>query len=153
MKKADRIFGIIGLGLALWCYLESTRLHYRTEFTPGPGFMPFWLGVALALLSCYLIADSFLRKPGPKDDAKLLPRKHALIRVASIMLMLFGVKLFMNTLGFPLTLFVFTTAIFFLLERYSILKSAALGFAYSGVTWFIFQHTLAMGFPKGFVGI
>ncbi len=153
MKKADRIFGIIGLGLALWCYLESARLDYRTEFTPGPGFLPFWLGVALAVLSCYLIADSFLRKPGPKDDAKLLPPKHALLRVGGIMALLLGVRVLMDTLGFPLTLFVFTTAIFFLLERYSIVKSAALGVAYSGVTWFIFQYSLSMGFPKGFVGI
>jgi putative tricarboxylic transport membrane protein len=153
MKKADRIFGIIGLGLGLWCYLESTRLHYRTEFTPGPGFMPFWLGVCLALLSCYLIADSFLRKPGPKDDAKLLPPKHALFRVGGIMLLLFGVKLTMNFFGFPLTLFLFTTAVLLLLERFSFVKSVAYGVAYSGVTWFIFSYTLAMGFPKGFVGI
>jgi len=153
MKKADRIFGIIGLGLALWCYLESTRLDYRTEFTPGPGFLPFWLGVALAVLSAYLIADSFLRKPGPKDDAKLLPPKHALYRVGAIVLMLIGVRVFMDMLGFPLTLFVFTTAIFFLLERYSIVKSAAIGAAYAAVTWFIFVYSLSMGFPKGFVGI
>jgi putative tricarboxylic transport membrane protein len=153
MKKADRIFGCISLGLALWCYLESTRLDYRTEFTPGPGFLPFWLGVALAVLSCYLIADSFLRKPGPKDDAKLLPAKHALFRVGAIVLMLIGVRIFMGILGFPLTLFVFTTAIFFLLERFSLVKSLAIGVAYAGVTWFIFDYSLSMGFPKGLVGI
>ena len=153
MKKADRIFGIIGLGLALWCYLESTRLDYRTEFTPGPGFMPFWVGVVLALLSCYLILDSFLRKPGPKDDAKLLPGKHALYRVGGIMLLLFGAKFAMNYLGFPLTLFLFTTAILWLLERYSIIKSASYAAAYAAVTWFVFSYVLSMGFPKGFPGI
>ena len=26
MRKADRIFGVIGLGLALWCYLESQKI-------------------------------------------------------------------------------------------------------------------------------
>jgi hypothetical protein len=78
MKKADRIYGVIGLGLALWSYLESTRLTYMTEFTPGPGFFPFWVGVALAILSVYLIIDTYVRKPGPKDDAKVLPEKHML---------------------------------------------------------------------------
>ena len=153
MRKADRIYGVIGLGLSLWCYLESTKLTYMTQFTPGPGFMPFWVGVVLAVLSCYLIVDSFLRKPGKKDDAKLLPEKHALYRVGAIMLMLFGVRFTMNLLGFPLTLALFTTAILLFLERYSVLKSVGYGIAYSAVTWFVFQYILSMGFPKGFLGI
>jgi putative tricarboxylic transport membrane protein len=153
MKKADRIFGIIGLGLALWSYLESTRLTYMTEFTPGPGFFPFWVGVALALLSCYLIVDTYRRKPDKKDDKKILPEKHMLYRVGFIMLMLVVVRYTMDLLGFPLTLALFTTAILLLLEHYSIIKSVGYGIAYAGVTWFIFEYMLSMGFPKGFLGI
>jgi putative tricarboxylic transport membrane protein len=153
MKKADRIYGVIGLGLSLWCYLESRRLDYMTEFTPGPGFMPFWVGVVLAVLSCYLIIDSFVRTAGKKDNAKLLPEKHALYRVGAIMLMLFGVTFSMKFLGFPLTLALFTTAILLFLEHYSVLKSVGYGIAYSAVTWFVFQYILSMGFPKGFLGI
>jgi len=153
MRKADRIFGVIGLGLSLWCYIESTRLTYMAEFTPGPGFMPFWVGVILAVLSFYLLFDTFKRKPSEKDTKKVLPEKHALIRVGIIILMLFGVKFSMNILGFPLTLVVFTTAILSILERYSIINSVSYGIAYSAVTWFIFEYILTMGFPKGFLGI
>jgi putative tricarboxylic transport membrane protein len=153
MKKADRIFGVIGLGLALWSYLESTRLTYRTEFTPGPGFFPFWVGVILALLSLYLIVETSIRKPGKKDDAKILPERHMLYRVGFIMLMLVVVRYTMSFLGFPLTLAIFTTAILLLLEHYSVLKSAGFGIAYAAVTWFIFEYMLSMGFPKGFLGI
>jgi putative tricarboxylic transport membrane protein len=153
MKKADRIFGVIGLGLAFWSYLESTRLQYMTEFTPGPGFFPFWVGVALALLSFYLIIETYIRKPGKNDDKKILPEKHMLYRVGFIMLMLVIVRYTMNLLGFPLTLAIFTTVILLLLEHYSIIKSAGYGIAYAGVTWFIFEYMLSMGFPKGFLGI
>ena len=153
MRKADRIYGVIGLGLSLWCYLESTKFTYMTQFTPGPGFMPFWVGVVLAFLSCYLIVDSFVRKAGKKDDAKLLPEKHMIYRVGAIILMLFGVRFSMNILGFPLTLALFTTAILLLLEHYSVLKSVGYGIAYAAVTWFVFQYILSMGFPKGFLGI
>jgi hypothetical protein len=153
LRNADRIFGVIGLGLSLWCYLESTKFTYMTQFTPGPGFMPFWVGVVLALLSVYLIVDSFVRKPGKKDNAKILPEKHALYRVGAIMLMLVGVRFAMNFLGFPLTIALFTTAILLLLEHYSILKSVGYGVAYAAVTWFVFQYILSMGFPKGILGI
>ena len=153
MRKSDRIFGVIGLGLSLWCYLESRKFDYMTEFTPGPGFMPFWVGVVLAVLSFYLIVDSFLRKSGKKDGAKLLPEKHAIYRVGAIMLMLVGVRFSMNFLGFPLTIALFTAAILLLLEHYSILKSVGYGVAYAAVTWFVFQFILSMGFPKGILGI
>ena len=153
MRKADRIFGVIGLGLSLWCFLESRKFDYMTEFTPGPGFMPFWVGAVLALLSCYLLIDTVRRKPDKKDDAKLLPEKHALYRVGAIMLMLFGVRFTMNSLGFPLTIALFTAAILLFLERYSVFKSVGYGIAYSAVTWFVFQYILSMGFPKGFLGI
>lgn len=153
MRKADRIFGLVGLGLSLWCYLESSKFNYLTQFTPGPGFMPFWVGVILAILSCYLIYDSFRRQASRQDDKKILPGKHALTRVGTILLLLFGVRFSMNLLGFPLTLAVFTAAILLILERYSILKSVGYGIAYAAVTWFIFQYVLAMGFPKGILGI
>lgn len=153
MKKADRIYGVIGLGLALWSYLESTRLQYMTEFTPGPGFFPFWVGVVLALLSSYLIIDTYIRKPNEKDNKKILPEKHMLYRVGFIMLMLVIVRYTMSFLGFPLTLTLFAATILLILEHYSILKSVCLGIAYSAVTWFIFEYMLSMGFPKGFLGI
>jgi putative tricarboxylic transport membrane protein len=153
MKKADRIFGVIGLGMALWSYLESTRLTYMTQFTPGPGFFPFWVGVVLALLSFYLIVETYIRKPSKKDGAKVLPEKHMLYRVGFIMLMLVVVRYTMNFLGFPITLAIFTAAILLLLEHYSILKSVGYGIAYAGVTWLIFEYALSMGFPKGILGI
>jgi energy-coupling factor transporter transmembrane protein EcfT len=124
-----------------------------TEFTPGPGFMPFWVGVVLAVLSCYLLLDTFKRKPSDKDNKRLLPEKHALIRVGAIMLMLFIVRFTMNSLGFPITIALFATAVLYFLERYSVIKSVGLGIAYSAVTWFVFQYILSMGLPKGFLGI
>ena len=153
MRKADRIFGVIGLGLSLWCYLESRKFTFMEQFTPGPGFMPFWVGVTLAILSCYLLYDTFRRAPTKQDDQQILPGRHALTRVATILLLLFGVRFSMNLLGFPLTLAVFATAILSILERYSLLKSVGYGIAYAAATWFIFEYLLTMGFPKGFLGI
>jgi len=153
MKKADRIFGVIGLGLSLWCYLESTKFNYMTEFTPGPGFMPFWVGVILAALSCYLLFDTFRRKPSEEDEKSILPARHALYRVGFIFLMLFVVRMVMPLLGFPITVFLFVAAILLFLERYGILKSIGYGIAYAAVTWLIFEYFMQMGFPKGFLGI
>lgn len=153
MRKADRIFGVIGLGLSLWCYLESRKFHYMTDFTPGPGFMPFWVGVVLAILSSYLLYDTFRRKPSKGDETTILPTRRALYRVGFIFLMLFGILIIMPLLGFPITVFLFVAVILLSLERYNIPKSIGYGIAYAAVTWLIFEYFLKMGFPKGFMGI
>lgn len=153
MRKADRIFGVIGLSLALWCYLESTKFNYMTEFTPGPGFLPFWVGVILAILSCWLLFDTFRRKPSEEDEKSVLPARHALYRVGFIFLMLFILRMVMPFLGFPITVCLFVSAILKFLEQYSIPKSIGYGVAYAAVTWVIFEYFMQMGFPIGFLGI
>jgi hypothetical protein len=153
MRRADRIFGVIGLALSLWLYLESRRFDYMLEFTPGPGFFPFWAGLVLAILSCWLLVDTFRRKPGQDGAMKILPRRHALYRVGSICLMLVGVAMFMPLLGFSLTVCLFVSVILFSLERYSIAKSIGYGIAYAAVAWTIFEHFMEMGLPKGFLGM
>jgi small-conductance mechanosensitive channel len=153
MRKADRIFGVIGLGLSLWCYLESRNFNYMSEFTPGPGFMLFWVGVILAALSSYLLFDTFRRKPSDEDEKRILPPRHAFGRIGFIFLMLFGVLVVMPFLGFPLTVFLFVAGILLILERYTILKSVGYGIAYAAVTWTIFQYLMEMALPKGFLGI
>lgn len=153
MRKADRIFGVIGLGLSLWCYLESRQFHYLTDFTPGPGFLPFWVGVILAILSCYLLYDTFRRKPSKEDETSILPARRALYRVGFIFLTLFGVLIIMPLLGFPITVCLFVAVILLSLERYSIPKSIGYGVAYAAVTWLIFEYFLKMDLPKGFLGI
>lgn len=153
MRKADRIFGVIGLGLSLWCYLESSKFTYMAQFTPGPGFLPFWVGVILAILSCYLLYDTFTRKPSKEDDMKILPKKQALYRVGFIFLMLFILRTVMPFLGFPITICLFVATLLLSLERYSIPKSIGYGIAYALATWLLFEKYLEMGFPKGFLGI
>jgi len=153
MRKADRIFGIIGLVLSLWLYLESTKFSYMKEFTPGPGFLPFWVGVILAVLSCWLLLDTFRRKPTEEDEKKILPAKHAFYRIGFIFLLLFGVMLFMPFLGFPLTIFLFVATVLFVLERYGIVKSIGYGIAYAAATWIVFQYFMQMSLPTGLLGI
>ena len=153
MIKADRIFGVIGLLLSLWSFLESRRWDYMAEYSPGPGFFPFWLGLTLAIISCYLLYDTYRRKPSEEDHKSVLPRKQALYRIGSIMLVFTGVVVFMNTLGFTLAIALFVATILYVLEKYNIYKSIGYAIAYSATVWLVFTYMLEMNFPVGFLGI
>jgi len=153
MKKGDRIFAIIGLGLSLWMILESLKYDYLTTYTPGPGFHPFWLGICLALLSLVLLFNTFLRRRSKEDKKSRLPGKKSLLRVGLILLFTAGFALFMTRLGFVLTVAVFVFLILFVLERYSLLKSLLYGILMSGAVLLIFRVWLDVDIPKGWLGL
>lgn len=153
MKKGDRIFALIGLGLSLWMILESLRFQYMTTYTPGPGFHPFWLGIVLGGLSLFLLFNAFLRKGDKKDQESRLPAKKSLLRVGLILLLTAGFALSMTTLGFVLTVALFVFVILFVLERYTLFKSILYGIIMSGAVLLIFRYWLDVELPKGWLGL
>lgn len=153
MKKGDRIFAFIGLGLSLWMILESLRFEYKTTYTPGPGFHPFWLGVCLALLSLSLLFNTFKQKARKGEEKSRLPGKKSLLRVGLILLFTAGFAFFMTALGFVLTVALFVFGILFALERYTLFKSLLYGILMSGAVLLIFRYWLNVELPKGLLGL
>jgi len=153
MKRADRIFAFIGLVLSCWLVFESLKFDYMTTYTPGPGFHPLWLGVCLGLLSLALMADTFRRRGGLKDEEKRLPGEKSLLRVGLILLFTAGFALSMTTLGFIPTVILFVFLVLFVLERYSLFKSILYSGIMSGAIFLIFRYWLNVALPKGWLGL
>jgi putative tricarboxylic transport membrane protein len=152
MKKADRIFALICLGLSGWLIQESFKYDYMTMYTPGPGFHPFWLGVCLGLLSLYLIYDTFRREEAKEDAKAKLPGKKGLARVGLILLITAALAFLMTRLGFVLSSFVFIVLTLAILEKFKIAKSVLYGAVLSGAIFLIFRYWLEVDLPKGWFG-
>jgi putative tricarboxylic transport membrane protein len=152
MKKADRIFSIICLGLSAWLIQESLNYDYMTTYTPGPGFHPFWLGVCLAVLSFYLMFDSFRRASTKEDLESPLPAKSALIRVGVILAITAALALLMTRIGFVLASFAFVALTLSILEKFKIAKSLLYSAAVSASVFLIFRYWLEVDLPKGWFG-
>jgi len=151
MKKGDRVLAIICMGLSIWLIIESLQFDYLSEFGPGPGFEPFWLGIILAILGIALLVNTFVRQAGEEDHKPRLPGVTALGRVGLIMLLMAGLAFGLNTLGFVITVFLFIALIMFTLEHFSILKSMFYGIMLSGSIYLIFGYWMEINFPKGFL--
>jgi len=63
MNRLDRIGSIVGLLLAVVVIWQSALIPMGNLSKPGPGFLPFWSGVILALLAGLLWLGSGERKP------------------------------------------------------------------------------------------
>jgi putative tricarboxylic transport membrane protein len=154
MKRADRIFAFICLGLSCWLILESFRYDYMTYYTPGPGFHPFWLGVCLSVLSLFLLFDTFRRKDSKKEDKETkLPGGNVLLRAGMILLITAGLAFFMMKIGFVVATFAFIAVILITLEKYSIFKGILYGAILSGAIFLIFRYWLNVDLPRGWLGL
>ena len=153
MRIGDRVFGMICLGLSLWLIIEALRYDYRTRFTPGPGFAPFWVGVLLGLFSVYLIIDSYLRKMKEKDEKPVLPGRSSLQRIGMIILILVGYTIVLMPVGFLLSTLTLTFLLLYFLEKYSIAKSLLYSILFSGAAFFLFQYWMEVDLPKSWLGL
>ena len=153
MRKGDRVFAVICLGLSFWLILESLQFDYHSKFGPGPGFEPFWLGVLLALLSIFLFINTVRRKEGKDDEKPCLPGWKSLGRLAVIMLAMVAFALVMEGLGFILTVFLFVAILLFSLEGVGKLKSVFYGVMFSAFIFLVFRYWLEVELPKGLLGI
>lgn len=70
MNRADRITGIVTLMLSVYMIISAIGMNYWHDTTPGPGFMPFWTGIAIGLTSIYLIAKTFIKPSAEKSPFK-----------------------------------------------------------------------------------
>jgi putative tricarboxylic transport membrane protein len=153
MRKGDRVFSIICMGLGLWLILESQKFHYLSKFGPGPGFLPFWLGIILALIALFAFVNTFSGKRKHEEDKPRLPGWASLSRVGLIMLIMAGFALVVNTLGFVLTVFLFVSILLFGLEGVGVIKSMFYGIMFSAFIFLVFLYWMELDLPKGLLGI
>lgn len=62
MKRFDKIGALICLAIAVVAIWQSVTIPMGRISKPGPGFLPFWIGVILVMLSVILWIDASFRK-------------------------------------------------------------------------------------------
>jgi len=60
-NKGDVISGAVLAALGVYIISEARQWNYSGPEGPGPGFFPIWYGVAMVVLSLFLVAASVLR--------------------------------------------------------------------------------------------
>ena len=52
--KRDLLSGIVLASFGSFLIYEAQRLPYRSEFGPGPGFLPLWIGIGIVACSAVM---------------------------------------------------------------------------------------------------
>jgi putative tricarboxylic transport membrane protein len=153
MKKADLITGVFLLalsGLVIW---GASQMPPSATFGPGAGFLPFWLGVLLAVLATILFVSAWRREVTEKDSKPVFPGKQALFVITSTLVGLAGYILLIEVLGYLVDTFLF---IVFLMKAVEHEKWPLTLMVASGTTivlFLIFQILLKITLPSNMFGL
>ena len=152
MKKADQIIGIIVLIFSGFVIEESFRIPQQTaSFEPGVRFLPFWLGVLMAILSIMLIVNVWRRPADPKKGGTL-PGRQALIAIVLILAGLAGYIILLEVLGFLAGTMLFNTFLLGVVMREKWKWTLLIALVTSGALYVIFKVLLEVSLPKNIFG-
>ena len=112
MKKYSILPALFWVGLSVFVMIFSYRMGLGGFHNPGPGLMPFLLGVFLLPISLYLLISPALRK-GERDEAPEEEQSRTNYRqIGLILISLFVYAFLLERLGFLITTFIFLVLLF-----------------------------------------
>jgi putative tricarboxylic transport membrane protein len=151
MGRADRISGIFWLVFSLFVSFQSYTLGLGTLHQPGPGFLFFWTGIVVTILSMAIILRSFTRPPAG-EKGKAIFRKGNITHPILVLISILIYGLLIERLGFiPVTLLLF---IFLLgvVERKRWLFTLGVSVIVTAMSYLVFEVWLQSQLPKGILG-
>ena len=150
MRRADRITGAALLALAV-AFSAGALKHYAYwgENGPGPAFLPFWLGVVMALLAAALLLGA-IRSTDP--GAAWLPDRIGQQRLALVLGATLAFVALLNVLGMVIGTVLFLVVLVRGLDRHPWPLTLAVALAVAGFNTLVFTYWLRVPLPVGVLG-
>jgi putative tricarboxylic transport membrane protein len=138
----DRIGGAFLLLLGLFVIWERRVLPLGTAYNPGPGYFPLILALLLSVFGALLL----LRRTGAAVRSISWPEApHAVAILGCFIFM----TLFMERIGYRLTMLIVLGFLFGVMERTRIWLAVALTLSFSFGTFWMFDTLLRVPLPRG----
>ncbi len=148
MQRLDRVGAIVCLviaGIVLW---QSMKVPMGNIRQPGPGFLPFWVGVILALLSVILWFQAGFRKPAGEPVRFLSGEgKWPYVAAAGIGLLIYTFLL--ELLGFIISTFLLLIFLFRVIGKQKWWVGVTGAILVTFFTHLIFKVALKVQLPRG----
>ncbi len=147
MRSADRIAGAALLALAI-AFSAGALKHYAYwgENGPGPAFLPFWLGLVMAVLAATLLVGALRsRDPGPA----WLPSGDGLRRLALVVGATAAFVALLNVVGMTIGTVLFLVVLMRFLDRHPWPLTIAVALAVAGLNYLVFTRWLHVPLPAG----
>ena len=146
MRNSDRIQALLWALFGLYIIYEGLLLKLGTGRAPKPGFMIFWVGVVIVILSVLFFLGTFA---APEQEQKALWRGVRWFRGAKLMAALFLYVAVFQALGYILSTFLLLVYMFKGLEPQSWRNALLFSAATVAICYLVFGVFLELQFPPG----
>jgi putative tricarboxylic transport membrane protein len=149
LRDGETISGALLAALGVYIFLQSRAWDYYTEDGPGPGFFPYWYGIAMVALSLALIVT---RVRAVKTDNGHAVDWAGMRRALGTWLAFALSVALMRPLGFVVSLALLTFAIVILVFRRSPVTAGLTAIGVAAAFYLMFPVILGEQLPTGVLG-
>jgi hypothetical protein len=149
-SQYDRISAIFFLIIGVFFSLYARSVEIGAWQEPGPGFLPFWAGLTIAIMSAVLLLNN-LKKKGPVR-ASFFPESNSWKRVLATFIALILYNLIFDFLGFAWTTFFFVGFLVKFIFPQSWTRTLIVAVSAAIMARLLFINLLETQLPKGFLG-
>jgi putative tricarboxylic transport membrane protein len=152
MRKGQIGSSIFLLFIGIFFFIEAQKFPIGRLTRPGPGFLPFWLGISMMIVSLALVIRSILKKDDslPHENLWKGLKWHKII-LTTIALLLYALVL--ESIGFSISTFVLIFFLFCVIGEMSWWGGAIGSILTSFLTYALFRQWLEVQLPKGLWGL
>jgi len=147
----DRIAAAFFFGVGAFFALYACTIEIGAWNEPGPGFLPFWGGIILVMMSLSLLAITWKRVG--LASPSFFPESDSWKRVTATFVALIAYNLVFDVLGFTLATFLFIGFLVKFIFPQSWLRSFIVAASAALIAKLLFVNFLQTQLPKGFLGL
>ena len=144
----EKISSVLLIVLAIFIVVEARHYPLGTIDNPGPGFLPFLLGLALGGMSIALLLKGW-KKSENHPLVTSLPERGGLIKISSIFLMLILFTLFFEITGYIVNVFIFFLVLLKPIGRQKWVWSLTISIGATSISYLLFERWLMLPLPRG----
>jgi hypothetical protein len=161
MARAEKVSSIVLIAFGLFvAYYSRQYLKLGMMITPGAGFLPYWIGIALTVLGAIWFLNTLLsrRRSGAGGEESVAGdaaaerealRRRVLSKFLPGVLIITLYAWLFERLGYPLSTVLFMVCWQKIVEREGWLKTAAIALLSAAAMYILFVYLLRVYLPTG----
>jgi putative tricarboxylic transport membrane protein len=150
VKRVRQLSAVVLAATGVFLAFAGLQLRLEGQYGPGPGFLAFWVGLALAIFSVVWFGQVVLA-PASAVAAWDESQAGGLVRVAAIILALIAFAALLTSIGFKLVMLALLLGLFFAYDWEHVLAKIVVAVAGSVGTHYVFERFLRVPLPDASV--
>jgi putative tricarboxylic transport membrane protein len=151
MKNRDLLSSIICMAFGGLFAVGALQLGLTRKGGPGPGFLPFFTGLALIFVSLFVLIPA-LGQREKTESSHFFPERDGFRKLLFVLFSLFTFGISMKYLGYLLTTFLFMFFVSRVMKPKGWRTNALLALVTAVVSYTLFAVLLEVNLPKGLLG-